>query len=211
MLSPWGHCFLSFFIVTVCSFCIKLSHFSVGGYIASWQFWCFCFSTVLPTVSFLPSCSGMLLWATDFLWIKWCLTRLSVLDIMLQSLACSETSGSQRPPTRCLVYTSSPGPTPTLHSGLTVWFVHRCPRGCGELPEQTDTGACWWELVRDQSPTPTAPEILQFGSLPSKVRGILPTLLARSGYRLGASFHGQDRNTYCYPMFWKPINVSSKF
>lgn len=77
---------------------------------------------------------------------------------------------------RLPVYTSSPEHTPTLHSGLTVWFVPRCPGGCGKLPEQTDPGACWWEAVRDQPTAPTAPEVLQFGSLPGKVRDVLAPL-----------------------------------
>lgn len=68
---------------------------------------------------------------------------------------------------------------------LMVSSVHRCPGGCGELPEQTDPGTCGREPVHDQPAAPAASEILQFGSLPSKVRGAPAALLPRSMFRTG--------------------------
>lgn len=112
-----------------------------------------------------------------------CLTRWAALGFKLQSLTCSQSPTIHRglPPAAL----STLHHCTHAHSGLTVWFVRRCPGGCGELPEQTDTGACWWEPVCDQPPAPTAPQILQFGSLPRQVRGTVPALLPRSMFRVG--------------------------
>lgn len=113
-------------------------------------------------------------------------TRWAVLGFKLLSLICIQSPTNHRAlPPAALSTLHHP---PHAHSGLTVWFVHRCPGGRGELPEQTDAGACWWEPVRDQPPAPKAPESLQFGSLPSKVKGIrgmLPALPPRSMFGAG--------------------------
>lgn len=95
--------------------------------------------------------------------------------------AASPPSLRDLPPAACL-HLLSPR-TPAL--ALMVSSVHRCPGGCGELPEQTNPGTRGREPVRDQPAAPPASEILQFGSLPSKVRGTPAALLPRSVIRTG--------------------------
>lgn len=119
-----------------------------------------------------------------------------------------ESYQSQRPPTTAL---STLHHCTHAHFGLTAWFAHRSPGGCGELPEQTDAGACWGEPLCDQPPAPAATEILQLGPLPSKVRGLLPACYPGAYSGLGVSDHGQDQNTYCYQCFEKQLTSVQAF